>query len=126
FGELVPRLLGTARTYANNIPASLRGFIHEDLWQTFHNASPWKLLRDGFAIRDSVRNTAGWDGWIYGLGRTVRVQLKAVGTDIRTLGQTIRNYARLASGYGPNERLLVTSEVADDVVRQTTAAGRAG
>ena len=124
YGELVPRLLVTARTYLRQQMVFFRGFIHEDLWQTFHNANPIKLLRQGWARIDSVRNTAGWDGWIRGFGRTIRVQLKSIDPAIITLRQTVAKYARMAARFTVNQRLLVTREVADDVIRATTAAGR--
>ena len=124
YGELVPRLLVTARTYLRQQMVFFRGFVHEDLWQTFHNANPIKLLRLGWARIDSVRNTAGWDGWIRGFGRTIRVQLKSIDPAIITLRQTVAKYARMAARFTVNQQLLVTREVADDVIRATGAAGR--
>ncbi len=126
FAEGIPRVLQTGRQFADNLAPTLRGFIHEELWRTNHNANPVNLLRSGWAWLNPAKNAKDWDGGLSSIRKDTLVQLKSTDPNMQSYSHTVRKLGRLGSNLEDDGVLLVTSEAADDVVAASANPSKVG
>jgi gas vesicle protein len=148
----LPRAVEYASSYSTSMlnPGNFQipnpayvGYMHEPLWAYTNNANPVSVIQNGWASLGPIGSQ--WDGVLQGPGRAATdVQLKAVVPEgysmVNQAGRvvprpqttymnTVQGHGQTASGYGSNQRMLVTSEAAEDLgarVGNTSQGGSSG